>query len=54
MRVFHPLQINISINIQNLHTALNNISYGTDKESCLIIRASLVGDHFLYSHDLDV
>ena len=54
MRVFHPLHLNISINIQNLHTALKNISYGTDKESCLIISASLVGDHLLYSHNINV
>ena len=52
MRVFHPLHLNISI--LNLHTALNNISYGTDKESCLIISASLVGDHLLYSHNINV
>ena len=46
---FH--QTNISIHI--LHTIPYKFLLVLTRRICLTIKVSLVGDHFLYSHDLD-
>ena len=46
----NPLHPNISI--YTLHTLLNTFPLVLTRRICLTIKVSLVGDHFLYSHDL--
>ena len=50
-RVIHPLHPNISIQI--LHTLLYIFLLVLTRRIYLKIKASCVGDHFLYSHDLN-
>ena len=46
-----PLHPNISINIP--HTLLYAFPLVLTRRICIMIKASKVGDHFLYSHDLN-
>ena len=52
MQSLNPLHTNISI--QFLPTVLYTFPMVLTKRICLTIKASQVGDHFLYSHDLNV
>ena len=49
--VLNPLHPNISI--PSLHTLLYTFPLALTRRICLAIKASLVGDHSLYSHDLN-
>ena len=51
VRFFKPLQPNISIHI--LLSVLCKFPLVPTRRICLTIKASLGGDHFLYSHDLN-
>ena len=42
------------INMHILHTILLYISHGADKENLFNNQESQTGDHFLFSHDLNV
>ena len=48
----NPLHPNISMHI--LHTVLYTFLKGLKRRICLTVKSSLVVDHFLYSHDLNV
>ena len=49
---FDPLHPNISIHI--FHTALSTFVMVLARRIYLITKATVVGDHFLHSHNLDV
>ena len=50
--MINPLHPNISMHI--LHTVLYTFLKVLTRRICLTIKASQVGDHFLYSHGLNV
>ena len=50
MARINPLHPNISIHI--LHSLLYTFTIVLTRRICLTIKASLSGDHFLYSHGL--
>ena len=50
--IINPLHPSISGHI--LHTVLYTFPKVLTRRICLTIKASQVGDHFLYSHDLNV
>ena len=52
VRGFNPLHLNISMHI--LQTFLLALLILLTRRICQTIKASQVGDHFLYSHDLNV
>ena len=49
--IVNPLNPNLSI--LSLHSLLYTFHLVLTRRICLAIKASLVGDHFLYSHDLN-
>ena len=50
--LLNPLHPNIKMHI--LHTIPNTFPKILTRKSCLTTESSFVGDHFLYSHDVNV